>query len=218
MADCRAWRPEDSQLHVTVSLQTQAERWETVERQHRDADEHGLLQEAHERAAAALSNGKAAMEERRFGEAADAFLSGLEQGGSLFPSMQDQGPKYRWDLEQWMLVAKLRKSLERKDLSTALTTLLTVRESSHLGATLDKTSHKGLTDALDEAEEQFNLQVKGLFNTRSVDIETWTTLTNTNVEKVDKVLRCQKECAEEIMKGQAEHALEKIREVHETSW
>ena len=217
LKDCRPWKPQDSLLHVTESLQAQAERWETVERQHRDAEEHGLLQEAHERAVTALENGKAAMETEDFGYAADMFLSGLEQGGSLFPSMQDQGPKYRWDLEQWMLVAKLRGSLKKKDLSTALTTLLTVRESSHLGATLDNSSHAGLTEALEKAQEEFNQQTKGLFTTREEDIQKWSDLTNRNVTNVDKVLRCQIECVEDIMKGQAENALEGILSAMETS-
>ena len=206
----RRWTPQDNESGVASSLSFRATRAKSAEDARHEASEYRALQAAHAKATDALMQAKADIRAGKFEEAVDKILSGLDQTGSVFPSMQEQAPKFRWDLEQWLLVARMRENLQAGHLTGALKLLKDAKESSHLGAALDVSAHEGLEEALQDAEKEMEDQLSGLFEKHTADITRWTGVTVSNVALTDRVVQGQADCIEALMQGEAATALDAI--------
>ena len=142
-----------------------------------DREQLGLLQTCQQRASTALRRGRDAMLAGSFDEAEQEFESAL-----CDPDIVGNADNvnllmaHRWDLQQWLAVALIRKHVANGDLAAAAQVLQTPRPFPRIGATLDVGGSDELLTQLTEAKADMGGGESGLFHdlfrSRASDIET----------------------------------------------
>jgi serine/threonine protein kinase len=152
----------------------------------RDREQLRLLQTCQQRASTALRRGRDAMLAGSFDEAEQEFESAL-----CDPDIVGNADNvnllmaHRWDLQQWLAVALIRKHVANGDLAAAAQVLQTPRPFPRIGATLDVGGSDELSTQLTEAKADMGGGESGLFHdlfrSRASDIETWREVTRQRV-------------------------------------
>eukprot|EP01047_Picozoa_sp_COSAG01_P057458 COSAG01_NODE_6643_length_3566_cov_20.896164_1_plen_783_part_10 len=178
------------------AVRARADAARRCERMRREDSQGGTLELAKQQASELLRTGKDAMASQDFERAEKLFEASLigyrdMDGLSKLVSC-------RWDADQWLTVAQIRKHLASTppDFSAAAELLdqtrdivlnLHTRKFPNLGATLDVAGGDGLIEAFREAQEVMQDTMNALFQQRTETVTAWSSKTTAAAETVSQI-------------------------------